>query len=90
MTTSRKPSGWRRQRQSPLATELRRKSQGTPYNSSADQISNGPANQAPSNQPVGGARTKLTTTRVSVIASSCRRRCRVVGRRASPGTPGTA
>ena len=48
------------------------------------------ANQAPSNQPVGGARTRPTTTRVNVIASSSRRRCRVVGRRASPGTPGTA
>ena len=47
------------------------------------------ANQAPSNQPVGGARTRPTTTRVNVIASSSRRRCRVVGRRASPGTPGT-
>ena len=58
--------------------------------SSAAQISNGPANQAPSNQPVGGARTRPTTTRVNVIASSSRRRCRVVGRRASPGTPGTA
>jgi hypothetical protein len=48
------------------------------------------ANQAPSNQPVGGARTRPTTTRVNVIASSSRRRCRVVGWRASPGTPGTA
>jgi hypothetical protein len=48
------------------------------------------ANQAPSNQPVGGARTRPTTTRVNVITSSSRRRCRVVGRRASPGTPGTA
>jgi hypothetical protein len=37
------------------------------------------ANQAASNQPVG-----------NVIASSSRRRCRVVGWRASPGTPGTA
>jgi hypothetical protein len=48
------------------------------------------ANQAPSNQPVGGARTRPTTTRVNVIASSSRRCYRVVGRRASPGTPGTA
>ena len=48
------------------------------------------ANQAASNQPVGGARTRPTTTRVNVIASSSRRRCRVVGWRASPGTPGTA
>jgi hypothetical protein len=48
------------------------------------------ANQAESNQPVGGARTRPTTTRGNVIASSSRRRCRVVGWRASPGTPGTA
>ena len=48
------------------------------------------ANQAASNQPVGGARTRPTTTRVNVIVSSSRRRCRVVGWRASPGTPGTA
>jgi hypothetical protein len=37
------------------------------------------ANQAPSNQPVGGARTRPPTTRVNVIASSSRRRCRAPG-----------
>ena len=54
------------------------------------QSGNSSANQAPSSQPVGGARTRPTTTRVNVIASSSRRRCRAIGRRASPGTPGTA
>ena len=55
---------------------------------SLDQVRS--ANQAASNQPVGGARTRPTTTRVNVIVSSSRRRCRLVGWRASPGMPGTA
>ena len=45
----------------------------------------GSANQAPSNQPVGGARTRPTTTRVMLSPSPLPRRCRVVWPRASPG-----
>ena len=38
------------------------------------------ANQAASNQPVGGARTRPTTTRVNVIRRSlCARQCSLLG-----------